>query len=142
MPGPFAAGDTVLTNTPTPKKQLTRRRRANAPGGRQHQHMVRVSEAEETQLKLLAAEQEVTIPRLLVESALAGAGETPSQRRVAMTELFRIRRQLAGVTTNVNQIARAVNTDGRFPVGSAAVWARIEEVVERIDATIEGLAGR
>ena len=131
-----------MSEPATPKKQLTRRRRANAPGGRQHQHMVRVSEAEETQLALLAGEQEVTIPRLLVESALAGVGETPSQRRLAMTELFAIRRQLAGVTTNVNQIARAVNTDGRFPLGSAAALARIEEVVERIDQAIEGLAGR
>ncbi len=131
-----------MSEPATPKKQLTRRRRANAPGGRPHQHMVRVSEAEETQLALLAGEQQVTIPRLLVESALAGAGETPSQRRLAMTELFRVRRQLAGVTTNVNQIARAVNTDGRLPVGSAAALARIEEVVAKIDATIEGLAGR
>jgi len=131
-----------MSEPATPKKQLNRRRRANAPGGRQHQHMVRVTEAEETQLAQLAGEQEVTIPRLLIESALAGVGETPSQRRVAMTELFRIRRQLAGVTTNVNQIARAVNTDGRLPVGSAATLARIEEVVERIDQAIEGLAGR
>jgi len=104
--------------------------------------MVRVTKAEETQLAQLAAEQEVTIPRLLVESALAGAGETPSQRRLAMTELFLVRRQLAGLTTNVNQIARAVNTDGRLPVGSAAALARIEEVVEKIDAAIEGLSSR
>ena len=104
--------------------------------------MVRVTEAEETQLAQLAGEQDVTIPRLLVESALAGVGETPSQRRLAMVELFAIRRQLAGVATNVNQIARAVNTDGRLPVGSAAALARIEEVVERIDQAIEGLAGR
>ena len=131
-----------MSEPASPKKQLTRRRRANAPGGRQHQHMVRVTEAEETQLQQLAAEQEVTIPRLLVESALAGAGETPSQRRLAMTELFLVRRQLAGLTTNVNQIARAVNTDGRLPVGSAAALARIEEVVEKIDAAIEGLSSR
>ena len=129
-----------MSEPATPKKQLTRRRRANTPGGRQHQHMVRVSEAEETHLKQLAAEQEVTIPRLLIESALAGVGETPSQRRVAMTELFAIRRQLAGVTTNVNQIARAVNTDGRLPVGSAAAMAQIEDVVAKIDDAIEGLA--
>ena len=131
-----------MSEPATPKKQLTRRRRANAPGGRPHQRMVRVTKAEETQLAQLAAEQEVTIPRLLIESALAGVGETPSQRRVAMTELFAIRRQLAGVTTNVNQIARAVNTDGRLPVGSAAALARIEEVVEKIDAAIEGLSSR
>jgi len=129
-----------MSEPATPKKQLTRRRRANAPGGRRHQHMVRVSEAEETQLALLASKQEVTIPRLLVESALADVGETPSQRRLAMTELFCIRRQLAGVTTNVNQIARAVNTDGHTPVGTAAAIVEVRAVVEKIDAAIDELA--
>lgn len=133
---------TVMSEQTGPKKQLARRRRANAPGGRPHQHMVRVTVEEEARLRLLAEGQAVTIPRLLVEAALAGGGETPTQRREAMTELFRIRRQLAGLTTNVNQIARAVNTDGRMPVGSAAALARIEDVVEKIDAAIDGLAAR
>lgn len=124
----------------TPKKQLARRRRANSPGGRPHQHMVRVTAQEEAQLRVLADEQNVTVPRLLVEAALADGGETPSERRDALVELFRVRRQLAGVATNVNQIAHAVNTDGRMPVGSAAALARIEEVVGKIDAAIEALA--
>lgn len=124
----------------SPKQRLARRRRANAPGGRPHQHMVRVSVEEEAQLRALAEAQGVTVPRLLVEAALAGGGETPTQRREAMAELFRIRRHLAGVTTNVNQIARAVNTDGRLPVGSAAALSRIEDVVDAIDAAITGLS--
>lgn len=102
--------------------------------------MVRVTAEEEAQLRLLADEQNVTIPRLLVEGALARGGETPTQRREALTELFAVRRQLAGLTTNVNQIAHAVNTDGRMPVGSAAALARIEDVVDKIDAAIEGIA--
>lgn len=131
-----------MSEPATPKKQLKRRRRANAPGGRRHQHMVRVSAAEEEQLRARAEEQDVSIPRLLVEAALARGGETSTERRDAMAELFRIRRQLAGLTTNVNQIAHAVNIDGRMPVGSAAALARIEDVVEKIDAAIEGLAVR
>lgn len=123
-----------------PKKRLARRRRANAPGGRPHQHMVRVTALEEAQLRLRADAEHVTIPRLLVERALADGGETPSDRRDALVELFRVRRQLAGVATNFNQIAHAVNTDGRMPIGSAATFARIEEVVEKIDAAIEALA--
>lgn len=123
-----------------PKRRLARRRRANAPGGRPHQHMVRVTDMEEAQLRLRADAENVTIPRLLVERALADGGETPTARREALVELFRVRRQLAGLATNVNQIAHAVNTDGRMPVGSAAALARIEEVVEKIDAAIEDLA--
>lgn len=123
-----------------PKKRLARRRRANAPGGRPHQHMVRVTDLEEAQLRLRADAENVTIPRLLIERALADGGETPSERRDALVELFRVRRQLAGLATNVNQIAHAVNTDGRMPIGSAATLARIEDVVEKIDAAIEDLA--
>ena len=123
-----------------PKKRLARRRRANAPGGRPHQHMVRVTDMEEAQLRLRADGENVTIPRLLIERALADGGETPSERREALVELFRVRRQLAGLATNVNQIAHAVNTDGRLPIGSAATLAQIEGVVEKVDAAIEGLA--
>ena len=102
--------------------------------------MVRVSAREEAQLLVLAEKEGVTIPRLLVEAALARGGETPTQRRAALVELFAVRRQLAGLATNVNQIAHAVNIDGRLPVGSAATLGQIEAVVEKIDAAIEGMA--
>lgn len=102
--------------------------------------MVRVTDMEEAQLRLRADDENVTIPRLLIERALADGGETPSQRREALVELFRVRRQLAGLATNVNQIAHAVNTDGRMPIGSAAELAQIEDVVGKIDAAIEALA--
>ena len=129
-----------MSETPGPKKRLARRRQANAPGGRPHQHEVHTTTAEEAQLRLRAEADRVTIPRLLIERALADGGETPSERRDALLELFRVRRQLAGLATNVNQIAHAVNTDGRLPIGSAATLAQIEGVVEKIDAAIEGLA--
>ena len=57
-----------------------------------------------------------------------------------MTELFAIRRELAGLTNNVNQLARLGNTDGRLPVGSAAALQDIRDVVEKIDSTITELA--
>ena len=50
-----------------------------------------------------------------------------------------MRRQLAGLATNVNQIAHAVNTDGRLPVGTTAALARIQDVVAKVDAAIEAL---
>lgn len=101
---------------------------------------VKVTAQEEAALKLRAQERGITIPRLMLESALAPQGEGASERREALVELFRVRRQLAGVATNVNQIAHAVNTDGRLPIGSAATLARIEEIVGKLDAAIDGLA--
>jgi len=122
-----------------PTKKLTRRRRANVPGGRHHSHEVRVTPEEEAQLAQRAEAQRVSVPRLMIESALSDTGETPTQRREAMTELFAIRRHLAGLTNNVNQLARLANTDGRLPVGTAAALQDIRLVVDKIDATITEL---
>ena len=96
-----------------PKGRLfARRRRANVDGGRQHRHEVKVSPEEEGMLLRLAEAQHVTIPRLLVESALASAtSETPTERRNAMAELFALHRLLAAVSNNVNQMYAMQNID-------------------------------
>jgi hypothetical protein len=131
-----------MNDDQAPRKKLKRQRRANVPGGRERtgrSHRVYVSEDEAVRLAKLAAEQHVTVPRLLVESALSGK-ETPTQRRAALTELFALRRSLAGMANNVNQIARAANTDGRAPVGTAAALGGIARAVDKIDATIDRVA--
>ena len=87
----------------------------------------------------MMANGEVTIPRLLVETTLASGGETPTERRAAIAELFRVRRELTGMATNINQIAHAVNIDGLLPVGTAATVARIKEVVDDVDNVIARL---
>ena len=128
-----------MSDKPAPKKRLERRRRENVPGGRKHSHVVRVSHAEEAQLVRLAAAQRVTVPRLLIESALAGT-ETPTDRRRAMAELFALRRQLSGIATNINQLARAANTDGRLAVGTTAAIEEIAPRIATIDKAIDRLA--
>lgn len=90
----------------------------------------------------LALAQRVTVPRLLVESALSSQGETPTARREAMVELFAVRRLLAAVSNNVNQLARQANAGDGFPAEAAAVLPVIRRVVLRIDATLDGLASR
>jgi hypothetical protein len=49
----------------------------------------------------------VSVPRLMVESTLSGA-ETPAERKRQVAELFDVRRLLATVANNVNQLARGV----------------------------------
>jgi hypothetical protein len=119
---------------------LKRRRRANVAGGRRHSHRVLVTVEEQARLTVLAEEQRVTVPRLLIETTLASTGETPTQRRDAMSELFALRRLLAGATTNINQLARVANTERNVPVGTADSLVEIRALVERVDAAIEGLS--
>lgn len=104
-------------------------------------YQVKLTEEEQTRLAALAEEQEVTIQRLLVESALAGVGETPARRRQAMVELFAIRRVLATNANNLNQIARLANISGDVPAGLDVVLLELRGLVGRIDGAIDGLAG-
>lgn len=128
-----------MNDNPTPKKQLARRRRHNVAGGRKHSHRVKVTEFEEARLAQLAEAHRVSVPRLLVESALADSGETPTQRREAMAELFAIRRALANTANNVNQLARAANSDERAPFDVQHVLGELDERLHSIDAAIDGL---
>lgn len=126
------------------RRYFGRQRRANVEGGRQHFHKVKVSAEEEGSLARLAAAQHVTIPRLLVESAIASehAGETPTERRNAIAELFALHRLLAAVSNNVNQIARATNATGEVQEDMRWTLAKVRETAVRIDKAIDGLAAQ
>jgi hypothetical protein len=129
-----------MSDSDAPKRRLARRRRANVAGGRQHSHRVLVTPEEEAQLVQRAERERVSVPRLLIEAALAGAGETPTQRRHAMTALFGLRRSLAGLAINVNQLAKQGNVTGQFPPEAERVLPEIRRAVERIDQAIDDLA--
>src|SRR3954451_19473525 len=122
------------------RRQLRRRRRANVAGGRQHSHRVLVTPEEEAQLVRLAEEQQVSVPRLLIEAALAGEGETPTQRRQAMVALFGLRRSLAGMAINLNQLAARANASDEFPREATAVLPQLRSAARRIDEAIDRLA--
>lgn len=110
-------------------------------GGRSRKHEVKVSEAEADALALRAAEVGISVPRLLVESALSPAGETVSERRVALVELFAVHRLLASVSNNVNQIARGVNATHQGPEAGVldATLAAVRSTLERVDECVEGI---
>lgn len=88
----------------------------------------------------LAKAQRVTVPRLLVESALAADAETPTERRHAMAELFAMHRLLAAISNNVNQIAKATNATGEVQEETAVTLAKVRDTAQRIDTAIDGLS--
>ncbi len=113
-----------------------RSRRAREPAARQVVQKVKLTEGERDQLRARAGELRVSVPRLLVESALAEATVTGTERRAEMVELFEVRRLLATVANNVNQLARLANTSGEVPVGQRLENAvgDVEEIVGRLRA--------
>lgn len=128
------------SESPSPRARAQRRRRrANVEGGRRHKHEVKVTPEEEARLLMLAGQQRVSVPRLLVESALAGGGETPTERREALAELFAVHRVLAGMANNVNQIAKATNATGEVQADTAASLAALRRTSQRLDRVIDQL---
>lgn len=113
-----------------------RQRRANVPGGRRHYHRVGVTPEEEALLLQRAAVARVTIPRLLVESALADQGETATDRATHLTELFHARRLLAAVSNNLNQIARATNATGEVQAELMESLRAVQTVSERVGSAL------
>lgn len=119
---------------------FSRRRRANAEGGRQHFHKVRVSPEEEGALARLAEAQDVTVPRLLVEAALStDRGESPTERKQAIVELFKLHRLLAAISNNVNQMARATNATGEVQDELSATLEAVRRTAVRIDNAVDEL---
>lgn len=106
-------------------------RRAREPVARGAIQKVKLTEAERDDLRARAAEQGVSVPRLLVESALDGR-ETPTERKRMIAELFEVRRLLATVANNVNQLARAANISGEV-----ASEQRLERTLVEVDELVQ-----
>ncbi len=55
-------------------------------------------------------------------------------------ELLAVRRLLAAVSNNLNQIARSANAGGEFPADAAGVLVGVRRVVGRLEETLDRLA--
>ena len=112
---------------------MGRARRAREPVARHVVQKVKLTEGERDRLRATAAELGVSVPRLMVESALSGV-ETPTDRRRLVAELFETRRLLATVANNVNQLARAANISGQVSeVGRLGqTLAAVDELVAQL----------
>lgn len=132
------AGTAAVERAPKP------RRRRRVEGGRQHRHEVKVTPEEEGQLVRLALRYRVSIPKLLVDSALAGgasnAAANESVREELLAQLFSAHRLLAGIANNVNQIARATNATNEIQPATEATLAKVREVAVRIDGLVDELS--
>lgn len=99
---------------------------------------------EEARLLALALKYRVSVPKLLVDAALAGGAGEAATRSLArdeiLVELFGAHRLLAGVANNVNQMARATNATGEVQEAMLVTLAKVREVAMRIDEVVDLLA--
>lgn len=120
-------------------EKATRRRRVE--GGRPRRHVVRVTAEEDAQLLELAARFHVSVPKLLVDSALAGgaaaAVANASVRAEVLTNLFAAQRQLAGIANNVNQLAKFANVNGFVPADASAALDDARRTTMQISGLVD-----
>lgn len=123
-------------------------RRAPAPsggrlkretGGRQHVTKVLMNDAEMLTVQARAIALGVSVPRSLVEAAIGVPPLTKREREALTQEVTGLKWLLGNLTNNVNQIARALNSDVEVPAEqiravlerAEAAAGRVEELAER-----------
>lgn len=120
-------------------------RQGRSEGGRSRVIYVRVTEEQDVAIRSAAAAQGVSPQTYLLERAGAGSlmeGWTAQQRRAVAQEVLAIRRVLAGIGTNVNQIAAATNATGEVNDSEVrSAMTALEHRLPRLDAVARELGG-
>jgi hypothetical protein len=125
-------------STEAESRPTGRVRRAREPVPRPVIQKVKLTESEREELRARAAELGVSVPQLMVESALSGV-ETPTERKLMIAELFEVRRLLPPVANNVNQLSRSANISGE--VGAERRLERTLGEVDELLARMRELTG-
>ncbi|KRE76563.1 mobilization protein [Arthrobacter sp. Soil763] len=98
-----------------------------------------VTVEEEAALVARAEREKVTVPNLLISSALSSHSDSPTERRAIAAELMSLHNLLARSSNNINQLARQANATSEFPSEAREALKHIRAVAMRIDDAIDGL---
>lgn len=129
----------VVTRGP----RLDRRRSARTQGVRRGRLTVYLTDEERALLEARSEVSGESMAKILVDCALhpVSAGESVDSGGVheLVSQLRDYRRQLVGVTTNLNQIAYHANTTSEVPADFAAVVAEVHQLHDDINAILVGV---
>ena len=128
-----------MSEESAPRSRFSRRRRENKPAGTKKRRDVWVTAEEDAALMARAARERVTVPNLLVSSALSEHSDSPTERRAIAAELMALHNLLARSSNNINQLARQANATSEFPLEAREALKHIRKVAMRIDDAIDGL---
>lgn len=128
----------VVTRTP----RLDRRRSARTQGVRRQRLTVYLTDEERALLEARSEVSGESMAKILVDCALhpasAGDGVDAGDAHELVAQLRDYRRQLVGVTTNLNQIAHHANTTSEVPADFASVVAEVHQLHDDINAILLG----
>lgn len=122
--------------------RLDRRRSTRTQGVRRQRLTVYLTEEERSLLEARSEVSGESMAKILVDCALhpasAGEGVDAGDAHELVAQLRDYRRQLVGVTTNLNQIAYHANTTSEIPSSFSAVVAEIHQLHDDINAILLG----
>ena len=108
--------------------------------GRQRVIYVRLSKDEDERIRCRAAAAGVSPQRLLVELALLGPAGA-SERHAVNTAMLGVRRQIIGMATNLNQLAKWANSRQQLPPGLEATLAAVQRMEAQVATLVQDLGG-
>jgi small-conductance mechanosensitive channel len=111
-------------------------RRHRVEGGRQRVVKFRFTDAEYEAIGARAAEAGVSVPRLVIASALTRRPATPAAPSALAAELAGLRRLVANLANNINQIARKLNAGGWPDASIAPAADAVQRTMRRLDAAL------
>ncbi|RFA17849.1 plasmid mobilization protein [Subtercola boreus] len=134
----------VVVSELSPRRLFARKRRENAPeGARTKYYRVYVTAEEDAQLQGRAvAAGDITVPRLLFESAMNAQIRTDAEWKSAVAELMQVRADLGRMASNLNQLTRYANMEGQFPAQVEEFRASFAALVPQISAACRAVAGQ
>lgn len=127
------AGDESASRTERTARRRSQGRQQRAQGGRRNRVDVKLSDEEMVQVQARAISLGVSVPRLLVESVLYGGVATVTERHQLYRELTQVRRLVAALGNNVNQLARVANSTGYVESGTDAALEATSRASNRLD---------
>lgn len=116
-------------------------RRGRHPSGRHIRMSLRLSDTEDREIRRRASAAGVSPQRYLLEASLGGGRITVVDRGRRVDEFTLARRQLAGLATNINQLARRGNATGHIPAGTERAIRDIARVLDLLTRATERVAG-
>ncbi|MBV9450721.1 MAG: plasmid mobilization relaxosome protein MobC [Streptosporangiaceae bacterium] len=121
---------------PVPSASNGAARRHRIQGGRPRHVKIRFTDAEYNAIAARATEARVSIPRLLVDSALLRRHRNAVISSALTAELAALRRLVANLANNINQIARKLNSGGAPDASIPAAAEAVQRALRRLDAAL------
>ena len=124
---------------PSAANGATRLRRA--AGGREHAIKVKLNKAEYQAISARAADRKLSVQRFLLSCALAPTAEVQPARvpSTLMAELAGLRRLTGNLASNINQIARVLNSGGIPDASIPATADAVRRAMTRLDSVLSGM---